>query len=152
MPSPDIAAVFAGYPKALRNRLHSLRRLILETAAATDGVGPLEETLKWGQPSYLTADKSGSTIRIGPATGAEDRCALFVHCQTDLIAQFRVHYPDRLQYEGKRAVVLPLDGPLPEAELRHCIALALTYHRRKATRPAPRRKATNSAKTARDSA
>ena len=31
-----------------------LRQLIFETAAATEVVGELEETLKWGEPSYLT--------------------------------------------------------------------------------------------------
>src|SRR4051812_46514895 len=60
-----VAAVFNAYPKPLQAKLLALRRLILDTANATKGVGALEETLKWGQPSYLTAaTKSGSTIRI----------------------------------------------------------------------------------------
>jgi len=61
----DVAAVFRAYPAPLRARLLALRRLIFDTAAETDGVGPLDETLKWGQPSYLTAaSRSGTTIRI----------------------------------------------------------------------------------------
>ncbi len=39
-----------------------LRHLVLETASETEGVNKLEETLKWGEPSYLT--KNGSTIRM----------------------------------------------------------------------------------------
>src|ERR1700730_3655825 len=65
---PAVDAAFGAYPKALRTRLLALRRLIFETAATTEGVGEREETLKWGQPSYLTPDTgSGSTIRLGEA-------------------------------------------------------------------------------------
>jgi len=46
--NPAVAAVFAAYPARVRAKLLALRRLILETAAKTPGVGALEETLKWG--------------------------------------------------------------------------------------------------------
>jgi hypothetical protein len=36
-----------------------LRQLILDTAARLD-VGPLEETLRWGEPAYVTTTRSGS--------------------------------------------------------------------------------------------
>ena len=63
--SPTVAAVFATYPKPMRSKLMALRQLIYETAAATDGVGAITETLKWGEPAYLTAaTKSGTTVRI----------------------------------------------------------------------------------------
>ena len=42
-------------------QLHS----ILELAASIEGVGEIEEALKWGEPSYLTSKtKSGGRIRI----------------------------------------------------------------------------------------
>ena len=125
---PAVAAKFEAYAPALRERLVALRALVLEVAAATPGVGKLEETLKWGQPSYLTAETgSGTTVRIDvhPAGGV----ALFVHCQTHLVEQFRQLYP-ALTYEGERAVLLR-DGPVDEDAIRHCVALALTYHARK---------------------
>lgn len=125
---PQVAAKFENYSEPVRSDLLELRRLVLETAAATDGVGPLNETLKWGQPSYLTgATGSGTTIRIDSHPAGT---AIFVNCQTDLVAQFRAHYPG-LQYEGTRAMVLPTGTPFPAAALRHCIALTLTYHLRK---------------------
>lgn len=72
-----IAAVFAAYPDAIRTRLLTLRAMILTTAEQIDGVGPLEETLKWGQPSYLTTQTgSGSTIRIDRQK-ADDRGAMY---------------------------------------------------------------------------
>ena len=36
--------------------------------------------------------------------------------------------PEVFAFSGNRAILLDPDRPLPEAELRHCIALALTYH------------------------
>jgi hypothetical protein len=47
-----VAAIFEAYPPRLRARLASLRELVFRAGAATDGVGPLAETVKWGQPSY----------------------------------------------------------------------------------------------------
>jgi len=129
----DVAAVFRAYPAPLRARLLALRRLIFDTAAETDGVGPLDETLKWGQPSYLTAaSRSGTTIRIDRVKAVPERYALYVPCQTTLIETFRAQYPDDLVYDGNRGVLFDADAELPEAIVRHCVALALTYHRRKA--------------------
>jgi hypothetical protein len=117
----------------VRKTLLALRRLIHDVAASTPGVGPLEETLKWDQPSFLTStSNSGTTIRIDQLSKTDDRPALFVPCQTDLIATYKEIYPDSLRYQGKRAIILDPDEPLPEEELRHCIALALTYKRRRA--------------------
>lgn len=133
-PSSTIAAVFESYPPRIRTRLKALRRLILDTARSTDGVGAIEEALKWGQPSYLTAETgSGSTIRIDRVKSTPDRVAIYFHCQTDLVAGFRELYP-ALTYGGNRSILLDAGEPLPEVELRHCIARALTYHlhRRKA--------------------
>jgi hypothetical protein len=134
---PALDAVFAAYPKPLKAKLLALRRLILDTAAATKGVGTLQETLKWGQPSYLTAaTKSGSTIRIDRVKASVNQYALYFHCQTDLVATFRELYPNELTTAGNRAIILNADDDIPEAALRHCIGLALTYHsnKRKAVR------------------
>lgn len=132
---PNVAAVFEGYPKAVRDRLMNLRALILETAAATDGVGALDETLKWGQPSYLTAEtKSGTTIRIDAIKDDPERYALYVHCQTNLVDTFRDLYPDELTCVGNREIRFNVTDELPKDALRHCIGLALTYHRNKVRR------------------
>ena len=129
--SPAIAAAFNQHPKAIRARLLALRRLIFETAADIDGVGPLEETLKWKQPSYLTtASGSGSTIRID-RIGDTDDCALYFNCQTNLVETFRSLYQHDFSYGGNRSIHLVSAGDLPEPALRHCIGLALTYHRNK---------------------
>ena len=134
---PAVQAAFDAYPKPLRPKLLALRRLILDTARNTGGVGAIEETLKWGQPSYLTPEtKSGSTLRIDQVKPAADQYAVYFHCQTDLVETFRGLYPTELNYGGNRSILLSAADDMPEAELRHCIGLALTYHlnKRKAAR------------------
>jgi hypothetical protein len=134
-----VEAVFECYPPAIKRELMTLRQLILDTAAATAGVGPLEETLKWGQPSYLTTEsKSGSTIRIDGIKADPTGYAMFLNCKTSLVETFRELYPTELSYGGNRSILFRAGEPLPEPELRHCIALALTYHAGKPKRPSRR--------------
>jgi hypothetical protein len=126
-----VDAVFGAYPRPVQAKLRALRRLILDTAKTTRGVGALEEALKWGQPSYLTTEsKSGSTVRIDQLKNEAGGYAVYFHCQTDLVETFRELYPE-LHYGGNRSILLNASEKLPEAALRHCIALALTYHARK---------------------
>ena len=132
-----IAAVFAKFTKPVRGRLIDIRHMIFDVASTTTGVGQIEGALRWGQPSYLTSQSgSGSTIRLGTLRGHEDSSVLFFHCQSGLADEFRQIYGSRLLIEGNRSLVFRNDAPLPEPELRHCIGLALTYHRRKRSRSA----------------
>ena len=131
-PDPAVDAVFRAYSKPVQAKLLALRRLIFDTAKMTKGVGVLQETLKWGQPSYLTPEtKSGSTIRIDQLKSNTNGYAVYFHCQTDLVETFRELYPTQMRYGGNRSILLSAEDDLPEAALRHCVALALTYHLRK---------------------
>lgn len=131
---PGVRPAFDRVPAAARRRLLELRGLILATASDTDGVGRLVETLKWGEPAYLPRrPRIGTTIRINAHRRSWTQVAMCVHCQTTLVADFRARYPDTLRFEGNRAILLDVDTPLPVRELRHCIALALTYHLRART-------------------
>lgn len=128
---PQVASLFKAYPPAVRTRLMALRELVFDTAANTPSVGPLTETLKWGQPSYLTEETgSGSTVRIDRLQ-AGDGYAIYFHCQSGLIGQFRELYPKTFKFEGKRAIVFGTGDSVPARELRHCLALAFTHHSRK---------------------
>jgi len=129
--SQAVAEVFASYPESVRPSLLELRQLVFETADATTGVGPIEETLKWGQPSYLTAEtRSGSTIRIAP-TGAEsaDEYAMYFICSTSLVDSFESLFGDAFTYERNRALLFRVGSAIAEAELRECVRMALTYHK-----------------------
>lgn len=138
--SSDVAAVFEAYPPAIRSKMMALRDLILETAANTDGVGDLEETLKWGEPAYVTSQtKSGSTVRIDWKESKSDQYAMYFHCQTNLIGTFRTAFRDTFKFEGNRAIVFNRDDVVPTEELALCIAAALTYHLKKKTSGESRR-------------
>jgi hypothetical protein len=126
---PAVAAAFAAFPEDLRGRLMELRHLILETAHATPPIGPIVETLKWGEPAYLPeTPRVGTTVRINALKGSRDRYAAYFHCQTTLVETFRELYPDTFSFQGNRAIVLGARDRLPRKALGHCIALALTYH------------------------
>jgi len=126
-----VAATFKAYPPDVRARLMALRETIFEVAAATPGVGKLTETLKWGQPSYLTKETgSGTTVRIDRLKGGTGGHAVYFHCQSGLVGQFRELYPDTFAYDGRRAIKFGPDDRLPLGELKHCLALALTHHLR----------------------
>jgi len=132
IPNADVARVFASYAPPLRRKLLALRQLVLDTAAATPGVGEIEETLKWGEPAYLTsASKSGSTIRLGPVKSSPSQYALYFNCKTTLVDTFRTLFPQELRYDGNRAIVLDSAGAVPRDALAFCIQAALIYHRRK---------------------
>jgi hypothetical protein len=57
---PEVELVFNNYPDLVRSKMFALRKLVIETAKEIDGITKLEETLKWGEPSYLT--KNGVTL------------------------------------------------------------------------------------------
>ena len=43
---------YAHYPSAARQCLEALRAIVVEAASEIEGLSELEETLKWGQPSF----------------------------------------------------------------------------------------------------
>jgi hypothetical protein len=128
----EVAAVFSAFPASVRAPLLEVRSLIFETAAAIESVGPLTETLKWGEPAYLTeATGSGSTIRLGWFRFSERECAVLFNCRTTLVDDFRSRFPDVFAYQKNRAILLDARKPLPQAPLSACLGMALTYHRRR---------------------
>lgn len=127
--NPEVAIIFNKYPDHMREKLMFLRQLILDTAAETEGVHTLDETLKWGEPSYLT--KGGSTIRIDWKKSRPDQYAMYFHCKTKLVDTFKELYSDQFNFDGNRAILFDLHEEIPVEALKHCISLSLTYHHRK---------------------
>lgn len=122
----EVAKKFDSYPEHIKNRLRFLRRLILHTASETNGVAEVTETLKWGEPSYVT--KTGSTIRIGWKKSSPEQYAMYFHCRTRLVDTFKALYKGQFVFDGNRAIVFTEDEEIPVNELKQCVSLALTYH------------------------
>lgn len=125
----EVAAVFESYPSTIKRKLLFLRQLIFKVASETEGVGVLEETLKWGQPSYLTTEsKSGSLIRIDRDKAGAGQYAMYFHCQTTLVDSFKERYRGKFEFGGNRSIIFAQDAKIPIKELSHCISMALTYY------------------------
>ena len=120
-----VAQVIDGFPEAARAQVLRLRALIYAEAEMR-GIGLLTETLKWGEPAYLSG-RSGTTIRLAWKPKKPDVTQLLVHCGTNLVDRWRGQFPE-LTFEGNRALNLGL-GTVPEPQLRIMIGQALTYHR-----------------------
>ncbi len=129
MKTSVINTVFASYPDKQREKLQQLRDLIHKTANNIEDVNELEESLKWGQPSFKAKPKTlGSSVRIDKR---DEGVSVYFICNTGLVDKFREIYPDTFNYIGNREIHFSLDDDLHEDELSHCIAMALTYHSKK---------------------
>ena len=124
---PKVAVVFENYPKSVQKQMFQLRTFVLETAIEIEGLESLEETLKWGEPSYLT--KHGSTLRMDWKTKTPNQYAIYFKCTSRLVETFKLIFSDIFQFVGKRAIVFQLNQKIPVEELNQCIAITLTYHK-----------------------
>jgi hypothetical protein len=124
--NPIVDEIFANYPDSVRGRMQYLRNLVIETAEETEGIDELEETLKWGEPSFVT--KNGSTLRMDWKEKSPDQYAMYFQCTSRLVDTFRMVFDQKFKFEGNRAIVFQLNQKIPELELKECIKAALTYH------------------------
>jgi Domain of unknown function (DU1801) len=126
--SDQVKHVYDVIPESARIQMLALRELIYVVAKSSNAIGALEETLKWGEPAYLTSEtKSGSLVRLGWKQKDPDCVRVLFHCQTNLVETFRTMFADELMFEGNRAIVLKVGKAIPTASLRFCIEAALTY-------------------------
>lgn len=123
---PRVVDTFAAYPPAIKTKIEYLRSLILETAKESATTAEIEETLKWGEPSYLV--KKGSTIRIDWKPKTPNQYAIYFKCTSKLVITFREVYGTTFNYENNRAILFGLEDEVPKKELKSCIKAALHYH------------------------
>lgn len=121
-----ITEIIGDYPPPAKIMFSAIRQLIFNISK-DEGLGRIDETLKWGEPAYLCA--SGSTVRISWKPANPERVSLYFNCQTKLMSTFREIFPEAFEFHGNREIRLPLSGSVPEEELRLCLSMALRYHR-----------------------
>ncbi len=121
-----IKAAFLNFDRAARSSLLAARHLILSMTDKLDRVSSIEESLKWGQPSYAPVPKTGTPIRLGVTkTGAP---TMFVHCQTTLVSDLEADNAHGLKTIDNRAVLLPSGDLADHPGLLNFVRLAFTYH------------------------
>jgi len=123
---PRVKPKFASYPKEIKPKMEALRKLVFETAEEIDSIEHLEETLKWGEPSYLV--KKGSTLRMDWKAKAPHQYAMYFKCTSKLVITFKEIFGDTFRYEKNRAILFDLDSKVPKKELKECIRMTLLYH------------------------
>ncbi|MGK0442564.1 MAG: hypothetical protein ACJA0N_002376 [Pseudohongiellaceae bacterium] len=122
----EVESTFKRYPSTIVHHLIQLRKLVFETASEL-GLDDIEETLKWGEPSYLS--KNGSTLRIAWRASKPNQYAILFNCKTRLIETFKEVYQDTFTFEANRAITFNKGDNIPTDAIKHCIGLALTYHK-----------------------
>lgn len=115
------------YPTPVQTKLLFLRKIILESAAEIEVLEGLEETLKWGEPSYIA--KHGSTLRIDWKEKSPDQYAIYFKCTSKLVHTFKEVFGDLFNYETTRAIVFKLEDEVPIEATKACIKAALVYHK-----------------------
>ncbi len=124
---PRVETVFHAYPDKVKQPMLDLRKLVLTTVKYMDEEVILEETLKWGEPSYLT--KHGSTLRMDWKSRSPDQYALYFKCTSKLVPAFKSVYGDRLQYETTRAIIFKIEESIDTDLISRCIEVCLRYHK-----------------------
>ncbi len=124
---PRVEDIYNNYPEPIKTKLFELRQLVVETAEQIENITILEETLKWGEASFLT--KYGSTIRINKKKNTTDEYAMYFQCTSKLVSTFRMVYQNMFRFEGNRALVFHVDEDIPKTELKACVRAALCYHK-----------------------
>jgi hypothetical protein len=121
----QIAKFFDAMPVDVAQLLGDARLEIFRISGEAEGIGPLTETLKWGEPAYLTeAPKTGTTLRLGQIGG---RAALMVPCSTTIIEDARAVFGEQPEFSGKRGLILGGERQVFD----YVVNAALTYHIRK---------------------
>lgn len=115
---------FETYPENITVLLGNIRNLIF-SVAKQEGIVDITETLKWGEPSYVS--KLGSTIRFDWKAKYPEQYCIYFNCKTSLVETFKEVYGDIFTYEGNRAIVFQINEPLPLKELAHCLSMSLRY-------------------------
>lgn len=125
--NPEVEIVFANYPDKVRKRMKELRKLVIDTAMKIEEITYLEETLKWGEPSYIT--KHGSTLRMDWKSKKPEQFAIYFKCTSRLVETLRTVFRNKFVFEGNRAIVFRLNDQIPKKELKECIKATLIYHK-----------------------
>ncbi len=121
------------WPDAAQQSLLTCRQMFHDIAAKA-AIGPLEESLKWGQPAWRPKKpRTGSTLRMDWSPKYPTHLSLFVDCKTDLAARIQNLYPTFPQNDGRRHLAFPLAAPLPEQAIAHLAEMTFGYHRKVAS-------------------
>ena len=125
---PTLNTLIAQWPEQAQKQLLAVRA-ILHDVSETSQSGPLDESLKWGQPAWRPRrPRTGATLRLNWSDAAPDRLMAFVDCKTDLASQMSTRFPGQFENDGGRALAFDLNEALPVDAIAQLAQLTFTYH------------------------
>lgn len=128
-PAAGVGEYLSARSAPARESLLELRNLVFQVAAEDPRIGPLTETLKWGEPAYLTSKTgAGTTLRLAMKKGKAERIGMFFHCQTRVAERIEELYPETFEFDGTRGLLFAPGAELPVEAVKGCMTLVLTYH------------------------
>jgi len=86
--NPKLEAIYNNYPDFVENKMRQLHALVIETAEETPEILDLEETIKWGELSFLTPQ--GSTLHMDWKPKTPDQYTLYFKCTSKLVSTFKI--------------------------------------------------------------
>ena len=121
----EVRQKFESYPSLARELLLKIRAAVYEVAEEY-GLDEVTETLKWGEPAYLT--RQGSTLRIDWKSRNPNHVSVYFNCKTTLVETIKELYGDIFYIVGSREIQLPISASIPMTQLKACISMSLRYH------------------------
>jgi hypothetical protein len=117
---------YQSYPEGIRDKLLSLRQLVIDVSKKIDLPEQVQETLNANEPSFVV--DGGSPIRIDWKSQTPNQYAMYFQCKTKLIDTFKELYDDTFRFDDDKGIVFTVDDAIATRELAHCISLSLRYH------------------------
>ncbi len=104
--TPAFEAKMLSYPARVRPKMQYLRELVQETAKQIPDIQVLDETLKWGEPSFVS--KIGSTLRMDWKEKSPNQYQLYFNCSSRLVETFKMVFNELFEYEKNRAIIFKI--------------------------------------------
>ncbi len=126
-----VKKVYDSYPENVNKKLQILRKLIYQVAQEIKVTWDIQETLKWWEPSYITSQNTGTTIRLALVKWTQNKFGIFFNCKSSMITSIKEVFWDQFEYQGNRALIFSTQDVLNFNNIKYCFELALTYHLKK---------------------
>ncbi len=128
-----IYELYTAPPAPFNQIMLQIRTWIFQAPKRNSLIGPIKETLRWGEASYINEQGHGSLLRIAYKDTSKPYVGLYFHCKTTLIGSIAKKYGNAFTYQGNRAIIFDGQQALNESAIKDCIEQAMLYHHYKKT-------------------
>ena len=124
---PDVIEKYNAFPVDVKEKIFRLRDWLIDVSESLEDVTRIEESLKWGEPSYRS--NIGSTIRFYWSEKRPEIIGMYCQCTSLLIPSIKNTFGNAFLYDGNRGVLLDKNGLWDEEKIKQIMIAALRYHK-----------------------